>query len=80
MSNESAELIRRAYQAYTNGDLPAMLELVDPDLEWTYLDPNLEHPPRRSATAVTSWSSCWEAGPSTVCGSSWRRSRVAVSW
>jgi ketosteroid isomerase-like protein len=44
MSNESAELIRRAYQAYANGDLPAMLELVDPDLEWTYLDPALEHP------------------------------------
>jgi ketosteroid isomerase-like protein len=44
MSNENAELIRRAYQAYANGDLAAMLELVDPDLEWTYLDPALEHP------------------------------------
>jgi ketosteroid isomerase-like protein len=44
MSNENAQLIRRAYQAYANGDLAAMLELVDPDLEWTYLDPALEHP------------------------------------
>jgi ketosteroid isomerase-like protein len=44
MSKENAELIRRAYQAYANGDLDAMLELVDPDLEWTYLDPALEHP------------------------------------
>jgi ketosteroid isomerase-like protein len=44
MSNENTELIRRAYQAYANGDLAAMLELVDPDLEWTYLDPALEHP------------------------------------
>jgi ketosteroid isomerase-like protein len=44
MSNENAELIRRAYQAYAGGDLAAMLELVDPDLEWTYLDPALEHP------------------------------------
>jgi ketosteroid isomerase-like protein len=44
MSNENAELIRRAYQAYASGDLAAMLELVDPDLEWTYLDPILEHP------------------------------------
>jgi ketosteroid isomerase-like protein len=42
MSNENAELIRRAYQAYANGDLAAMLEFVDPDLEWTYLDPVLE--------------------------------------
>jgi ketosteroid isomerase-like protein len=44
MANENAELIRRAYQAYASGDLAAMLELVDPDLEWTYLDPALEHP------------------------------------
>lgn len=44
MSNENADLIRRAYQAYANGDLATMLEFVDPDLEWTYLDPNLEHP------------------------------------
>jgi ketosteroid isomerase-like protein len=44
MSKENAELIRRAYQAYASGDLEAMLELVDPDLEWTYLDPALEHP------------------------------------
>ena len=44
MSKENAELIRRAYQAYASGDLAAMLELVDPELEWTYLDPALEHP------------------------------------
>ena len=44
MSNENADLIRRAYQAYASGDLAAMLEFVDPDLEWTYLDPSLEHP------------------------------------
>jgi ketosteroid isomerase-like protein len=44
MSNKSAELIRRAYQAYASGNLAAMLELVDPDLEWTYLDPTLEQP------------------------------------
>ena len=44
MSNENADLIRRAYQAYANGDLQAMLEFIDPDLEWTYLDPSLEDP------------------------------------
>jgi ketosteroid isomerase-like protein len=44
MSKENAELIRRAYAAYADGDLAAVLELVDPDLEWTYLDPTLEHP------------------------------------
>ena len=44
MSKENADLIRRAYQAYASGNLAAMLELVDPDLEWTYLDPTLEQP------------------------------------
>jgi ketosteroid isomerase-like protein len=44
MSYENAELIRRAYQAYASGDLAGMLALVDPDLEWTYLDPALERP------------------------------------
>jgi ketosteroid isomerase-like protein len=44
MSNSNADLIRHAYQAYANGDLAAMLEFVDPDLEWTYLDPSLEQP------------------------------------
>jgi ketosteroid isomerase-like protein len=44
MSNENADLIRRVYQAYASGNLATMLELVDPELEWTYLDPTLEHP------------------------------------
>src|SRR5262245_9562322 len=44
MSNENADMIRRAYQAYAAGDLATMLEVVAPDLEWTYLDPALEQP------------------------------------
>ncbi len=44
MSNQNVELIRRAYDAYARGDLAAMLEVVDPELEWTYLDPTLEDP------------------------------------
>ncbi|HZD01977.1 MAG TPA: nuclear transport factor 2 family protein [Actinomycetes bacterium] len=44
MSNQNVELIRRAYDAYAHGDLATMLEVVDPDLEWTYLDPSLEDP------------------------------------
>jgi ketosteroid isomerase-like protein len=44
MPDQNTDLIRHAYQAYANGDLAAMLELVDPDLEWTYLDPTLERP------------------------------------
>ncbi len=44
MSNQNLELIRTAYAAYARGDLATVLEFVDPDLEWTYLDPSVEHP------------------------------------
>jgi uncharacterized protein YchJ len=80
MSNENADLIRRAYEAYASGDLAAMLEFVDPDLEWTYLDPAVEHPSPQVCTAATSWSRCCGTGPSTASGLKWTRSSPAASW
>jgi len=44
MSSENVDLTRAAYQAYAQGDLSTMLNIVDPDLEWTYLDPALNDP------------------------------------
>ncbi len=44
MSNESEDLIRWVYEAFSRGDVATMLQFVDPDLEWTYLDPSLEDP------------------------------------
>lgn len=44
MTYENVELIRTAYRAYARGDVETMLGFVDPDLEWTYLDPSLEDP------------------------------------
>jgi ketosteroid isomerase-like protein len=44
MTNRDDELVRQAYQAYTSGNLDGLLELVDPDLEWTYLDPEFADP------------------------------------
>ena len=44
MSEENEALIRGAYEAYGRGDVTALLELVHPDLEWTYLDPSFENP------------------------------------
>jgi uncharacterized protein len=44
MPTDKADLIRRAYEAYSRGDVATMLEFVHPDLEWTYLDPSLENP------------------------------------
>jgi ketosteroid isomerase-like protein len=44
MSNENEALIRTAYDAYSRGDITAMLAIVDAELEWTYLDPSLADP------------------------------------
>jgi ketosteroid isomerase-like protein len=44
MSEENEALVRSAYEAYGRGDVTRLLELVHPDLEWTYLDPSLEIP------------------------------------
>jgi ketosteroid isomerase-like protein len=41
MPNENEALIRTAYDAYSRGDITAMLSIVDAALEWTYLDPSL---------------------------------------
>jgi ketosteroid isomerase-like protein len=40
----NAALIRQAYKQYAHGVLAAMLDLVDEDLEWTYLDPSESDP------------------------------------
>jgi ketosteroid isomerase-like protein len=44
MSEENEALVRRAYEAYGRGDVTRLLELVHPDLEWTYLDPGFADP------------------------------------
>ena len=44
MQNDNVATVRTAYEAYARGDLETMLGFIDPDLEWTYLDPSQEAP------------------------------------
>jgi ketosteroid isomerase-like protein len=44
MCNQSEWIVREAFLAYDRGDVARMMEFVDPDLEWTYLDPALADP------------------------------------
>jgi ketosteroid isomerase-like protein len=44
MSEENESVVRAAYHAYGRGEVSRLLELVHPDLEWTYLDPSVEDP------------------------------------
>lgn len=43
-TDENAQQIRTAYEAYIEGDYAAVLTLVDPEFEWTYLHPDFEDP------------------------------------
>jgi hypothetical protein len=43
MTQQNEATVRTAYEAYAAGDLPTMLAFIDPELEWTYLDPSLEN-------------------------------------
>ena len=44
MSDEDESVVRAAYEAYGRGEVNRLLELVHPDLEWTYLDPSMQNP------------------------------------
>jgi ketosteroid isomerase-like protein len=44
MTDRNEALVREVCEAYGRGDVAAMLEFVDPELEWTYLDPGFEDP------------------------------------
>ena len=44
MCNENEWIVREAFLAYDRGDVRRMMDFVDPDLEWTYLDPGQEDP------------------------------------
>lgn len=44
MTDQNEALVREAYEAYGRGDVARMLEFVDPDLEWAYLNPAFENP------------------------------------
>ena len=44
MDNDALDVIQTAFATYARGDLDAMLALVDPDIEWTFLDPSMQDP------------------------------------
>ena len=44
MCNLNEWIVREAFRAYERGDIALMMDYVDPELEWTYLDPVLEDP------------------------------------
>jgi ketosteroid isomerase-like protein len=43
MCNQNEWIVREAFLAYDRGDFVRMMDFVDPDLAWTYLDPGQEN-------------------------------------
>lgn len=39
MCNQNEWIVREAFLAFNRGDIARMMDFIDPDLEWTYLDP-----------------------------------------
>jgi ketosteroid isomerase-like protein len=48
MCNQNEWIVREAFLAYSRGDVARMMDFVDPDLEWTYLDPSEQNPAPRT--------------------------------
>jgi ketosteroid isomerase-like protein len=48
MCNQNEWIVREAFLAYDRGDVARMMELVDPDLDWTYFDLELADPQPRT--------------------------------
>jgi ketosteroid isomerase-like protein len=44
MCNLNEWIVREAFRAYERGDVSGMMGYVDPELEWTYVEPGQEDP------------------------------------
>ena len=79
MSQPNEDLVREAYAAYGRGDVDRMLTFVDPELEWTYLDPSMVNPEPRTCHGrkELAWALRRQAGQGLASG--FRRSPVTVT-
>ena len=41
MCNQNEWIVREAFRAYDRGDVTRMMDFVDPEVDWTYRDPEL---------------------------------------
>ena len=63
MTDRNEALVREAYEAYGRGDVAGMLEFVDPELEWTYLNPAFENPEPETCHGLESSCNWHRAAP-----------------
>ena len=74
MSDQDESVVLAAYEAYGRGEVNRLLELVHPDLEWTYLDPSMQNPqPQTCHGREGSWPGFWGSKPTGALSQRWRR-------
>ena len=73
MCNENEWIVREAFLAYDRGDIARMMDFVDPDLEWTYLDPGAEDPRPKVRYGRDELDKALHRRPSAACGPSLKR-------
>ena len=49
MCNQNEWIVREAFLAYDQADMPRLMEFVGQDFEWTYLDPSEPEPQPRAS-------------------------------
>ncbi|TMM08167.1 MAG: hypothetical protein E6G05_01820 [Actinobacteria bacterium] len=78
MSKENLQIVRAAFDAYFRGDVPAMLELVDPGVVVTQLpdqpDPQTFHGREGLLRSMAEWTGQWA---SRCASASWFAGRCS---
>lgn len=82
MREQNEPLARGSYEAYSRGDTAKLPGIIDPGLEWTYLDPSLADPGLQTCHGREQLQSALQGKPNAARGQKQRRSQLAVtrSW
>ena len=79
MCNQNEWIVREAFLAYDRGDIARMMDFVDPELDWTYLDPALPEPRPQTCHGRDELKRRCSGRPSSGCVASLRRSSRLVT-
>lgn len=73
MGKENTEVVRRAFEAYVGGDVEALLEVLDPDIEIRSLLTEAERPIYRGHEGARDWFAAvldvfpdWQPNPEEI--------------
>ena len=67
MSQENVEIVLGSFDAFSRGDLEAVVAILDPEVEWTQIEePEPAVGPEAVLEAVARWTEMWDGVQMTV--------------